>query len=291
MKITARTTALAIFGDPVNHSISPVMQGAAIEAVGLDMVYLAFCVAPADLGRAVAAISALGIRGVNITIPHKEGVMEFLDEIDETARALGAVNTIENDSGRLRGHNTDAEGFATSLVAETGIDPQGSTALVVGAGGAARAVVYGLASRGASRVFVANRTPARAEALCADLGPACPGSILEAIPLGAGQMEKLLEKTDILVNATSLGMKGRGDLDLPLEHLKKDAVVSDIVYTPMETGLLKKARALGLTVHHGLGMLIGQGALSFEIWTGRKAPLEVMRKAALEALAETLPET
>jgi shikimate dehydrogenase len=286
MKITAATATLAIFGDPVSHSISPVMQGAALEATGLDMVYLAFRVAPPDLGRAVDAIGALGIRGVNITIPHKERVMDFLDEIDETARALGAVNTIENRNGRLCGHNTDAEGFVSSLVDETGIELRGRTALVVGAGGAARAVVYGLASRGAARILVANRTTARAEALCADLAEACPGVELKAVSLDTEEMKRLLGQSTILVNATSLGMKGRGELDLPLEHLGKDAVVSDIVYTPMETGLLRRARALGLGVHHGLGMLVGQGALSFEIWTGRKAPVDVMREAALRALGQ-----
>ncbi len=286
MRITAATGALAIFGDPVSHSISPVMQGAAIEAAGLDMVYLAFRVAPAGLGRAVEAIRVLGIGGVNITIPHKEHVMEFLDEADETARALGAVNTIENKNGRLRGHNTDAEGFVISLEEETGLDPRGRTSLVIGAGGAARAVVYGLASRGAERVLIANRTTARAEALCKELSPACPGAALEAVPLNGKEIGGLLEKTDILVNATSLGMKGRGKLDLPLKDLKKDAVVSDIVYTPMETGLLKEAAALGLATHHGLGMLVGQGALSFEIWTGKKAPIDVMREAALKALGQ-----
>jgi shikimate dehydrogenase len=231
-------------------------------------------------------VRALGIRGVNITIPHKERVMDFLDEIDETARALGAVNTIENKGGRLLGHNTDAGGFVSSLVDETGVELRGLTALVVGAGGAARAVVYGLASRGAARIIVANRTVERAEALCADLAAACPGVELEAVSLDAEEMKRLLGQTRVLVNATSLGMKGRGELDLPLERLGKDAVVSDIVYTPMETGLLRRARALGLGLHHGLGMLVGQGALSFEIWTGCKAPVDVMREAALRALGQ-----
>lgn len=286
MKITAATKTLAIFGDPVSHSISPVMQGAALRALDIDMVYLAYRVAPADLGSAVYAIRTLGLRGVNLTIPHKVAVLEFLEEVDDTARVLGAVNTILNNDGTLKGYNTDAVGYMWSLESETGFTPRGRTAFVFGAGGAARAVVYGLASGGVSRVVIANRTLSRAEALSAKLTAVCPGVEISAISCESKEMEGLLKTTDLLVNATSLGMAGgrHGELDLPLEHLKKEAVVSDIVYTPMETGLIKQARGLGLATHGGLGMLVGQGAKSFEIWTGQKAPVEVMREAALEAL-------
>ncbi len=292
-RITAATGALAIFGDPVCHSISPLMQGAALEALGIDMVYLAFRVEAPELGHAVEAIRALGMRGVNVTIPHKERVMEHLDEVDETARALGAVNTVLNRGGRLLGYNTDAEGFIRSLEEETGFLPRGRTALVIGSGGAARAVVHGLASRGASRVVVANRTPKRAEALCDEISAAWPDVELRAVPLsgveGRGEMERLLKETDLLVNATSLGMAGRGELELPLGLLKKDSPVYDIVYTPLETELIRKARALGLRASGGLGMLVSQGARSFEIWTGEKAPVGVMRNAALEALGQQTP--
>ncbi len=284
MKITANTRALAIFGDPVGHSISPPMQGAALRELGIDMVYMAFQVAPAALGSAVEAIRALGIRGVNITIPHKERVMEFLDDLDETARVLGAVNTIVNNNGTLRGYNTDAGGFITSLEGETGFTPSGRAALVVGAGGAARAVVYGLAAGRASSIIIANRTARRAEALAEALARVCPGVEIKAAALDSIEMEGYLEGADLLVNATSLGMGAEGRLGLPMRLLNKKAVVSDIVYTPMETELIKEARALGLLTHGGLGMLVGQGAKSFEIWTGKKAPVEVMKKAALEAL-------
>jgi len=296
-RITAATGVLAIFGDPVCHSISPLMQGAALEALDFDMVYLAFRVEAPELGQAVGAIRALGMRGVNVTIPHKERVLEYLDEVDETARALGAVNTILNRGGRLMGYNTDAEGFMRSLEEETGFVPRGRSALVIGSGGAARAVVHGLASRGASRVVVANRTPKRAEALCSEIGAAWPDVELRAVPFSGvnagretgGEMERLLKETDLLVNATSLGMAGRGGLDLPLELLKKDAPVYDIVYTPLETELIRRARALGPRACGGLGMLVSQGARSFEIWTGEKAPLGVMREAALEALGQRTP--
>ncbi len=284
MNISAKTKTLAIFGDPVSHSISPVMQGAALRALGLDIVYLAFPVSPTDLGAAVEAIRVLGFGGVNITIPHKVAVMEFLDAIDDTARALGAVNTILNDKGVLKGYNTDAVGYIWSLENEANFMPRGRSALVVGAGGAARAVVYGLAAGGVSSIVISNRTASKAEALCMELAESCPSVELCAAPLGSNEMEGFLEKTDLLVNATSLGLGGRGSLELPLERLSKDAVVSDIIYTPMETGLLKKGRSLGLTTHGGLGMLVGQGAKSFEIWTGHKAPVKVMREAALEAL-------
>jgi len=232
----------------------------------------------------VEGIRALGIRGVNVTIPHKERVMEFLDELDETARVLGAVNTILNNNGILTGYNTDVAGFITSLEFDTGITAYERTALVVGAGGAARAVVYGLAVGGARRIIIANRTQSRAEALAQGLAPVCPDVEIKAIALDSSLMEGYLEKADILVNATSLGMEGRGRLELPLQALNKKAVVSDIVYTPMETELIKKSRGLGLATHSGLGMLVCQGAMSFELWTGRKAPVEVMKKAALKAL-------
>lgn len=286
MKITSNTKTLAIFGDPVSHSISPVMQGAALEALGIDMVYLAFRVSPERLGRAVESIRTLGLRGANITIPHKEAVLEFLDEVDETARVLGAVNTILNNNGALKGYNSDSVGYMWSLEAETDFIPRGRTAIVVGAGGAARAVVYGLAAGGAARIIIANRTDFRAEVLSEELAAVCPGVEISPSSLDALKLSGYLEKTDLLVNATSIGMEGggKGELNLPLERLNKDAVVSDIVYTPMETGLLKKARGLGLRTHGGLGMLVGQGAKSFEIWTGQKAPVEVMREAALEAL-------
>jgi len=284
MNISAATKVLAIFGDPVDHSISPVMQGAALRASGIDMVYLAFRVPPVDLSRGVDALRVLGLHGLNITIPHKVAVMEFLDEVDDTASALGAVNTILNEGGVLKGYNTDSVGYIWSLENETDFMARGRSALVVGAGGAARAVVYGLAAGGVSSIVVANRTASKAERLCVELAEACPSTELRAAALGSSEMEGFLEKTDLLVNATSLGLAGRGILDVPLERLPSHAVVSDVVYTPMETALLKKARGRGLTTHGGLGMLVGQGAKSFEIWTGHKAPVEVMREAALEAL-------
>jgi len=284
MKITADTKTLAIFGDPVGHSISPPMQGAALRALGIDMVYLAFRVTPEGLGAAVEGIRALGIRGVNVTIPHKERVMKFLDELDEPARVLGAVNTIVNNNGILKGYNTDAGGFISSLGTETDFTPEGRTVLVIGAGGAARAVVYGLAVGGARRIIIANRTQSRAEALAEELSAVCADAEIAAVSLKAKELEGFMQTTDLVVNATSLGMSGRGRLDLPLGLLQSKAVVSDIVYTPMETELLQNAGALGLNTHHGLGMLVGQGAMSFELWTGRKAPVEVMKKAALRAL-------
>jgi len=284
MKITANTQTLAIFGDPVGHSISPPMQGAALRALGIDMVYLAFRVTPKGLGAAVEGIRALGIRGVNVTIPHKERVMEFLDELDETARVLGAVNTIVNSKGVLKGYNTDVAGFINSLESETGFAAYDHTALVIGAGGAARAVIYGLAEGGARRIIIANRTQSRAEALAKELSAVWADAEIAALSLKAKELEDFMQTTDLVVNATSLGLKGEGRLGLPLRLLNKKTVVSDIVYTPMETGLIAEARGLGLATHSGLGMLVGQGAMSFEIWTGRKAPVEVMKKAALEAL-------
>ncbi len=284
MKITAATEVLAIFGDPVSHSISPLMQGAALSALDLDMVYLALRVLPADLESAVRAMRALGVRGVNITIPHKVAVLDYLDDVDDTARALGAVNTILNSNGTLKGYNTDAVGYMWSLEGETGFTPHGRSAVVIGAGGAARAVVYGLATGGVGRIVITNRTVSRARALAEELSAVCPGVEITALSLGSPELAGIMEKADLLVNATSLGMGRRGDVDVPIERLAPDAVVSDIVYTPMDTDLLTRARGLGLKTHGGLGMLVGQGAKSFEIWTGHKAPVKVMREAAVQAL-------
>ncbi len=283
MVITGRTKVLGIFGDPVEQTLSPYMHNAAFKALGLDHVYVPFHVAPDGLEAGVEAVRALGLLGVNVTIPHKERVMEFLDEVDEEARAIGAVNTIVNRSGRLAGHNTDGRGYWMSLMDETGFDPAGKTIIVLGAGGAARAIIFSLLGRGPARVVVANRTRERAEALKEAFKNSFPEVDMVTTGLDApGEMEG----ADLLVNTTSVGMLGSGGDAPPVDvgRLPSSAVVSDIVFKPLDTPLIRDAEKRGLRTHRGLGMLVCQGALSFELWTGKRAPVETMKFAALQAL-------
>lgn len=222
----------------------------------------------------------LGISGVNITIPHKESIIPHLDEIAPDAELTGAVNTVKNDGGKLSGHNTDVGGFLRAVREDLGIEPGGSKVFLAGAGGAARAVMSAFCMNGAERIYVLNRTHDKAQRLASDFGERFTKTSIEAVPFGdVKAIEAALGKADILVNSTSSGMDGREGLDLPLDKMKKTAAVYDLVYKPRETELVKEARGLGLKAAGGLGMLLYQGALSFEIWTGRQAPVDVMKKA------------
>ncbi|MBI5343951.1 MAG: shikimate dehydrogenase, partial [Deltaproteobacteria bacterium] len=284
MRITGQTKITGIFGDPVGHTLSPSMHNAAFEALGLDWVYVPFHVRakPASsLKEAVFAVRSLDMAGVNVTIPHKEKVIRYLDDVDEAARHIGAVNTIVNRDGRLVGHNTDGAGYLLSLREETGFIVKGKNIVVIGAGGAARAVLYSILAAGPSSVVIANRTIKRADTLAAEFRERFKAVDMKTVELRKGIVERRSSGADLLVNTTSLGMTGFDALDIGVDALSPEAVVSDAVYRPLETGLLRRAREQGLKIHCGLGMLVRQGALSFELWTGEKAPLDVMRKAAL----------
>jgi shikimate dehydrogenase len=272
-----------IFGFPVAHSRSPAMHNRAFEALGLDARYVPFAVAPEHLADAVRGARALGIRGLSVTLPHKTAIMPWLDEIDPIARAIGAVNTVIRDGDRLRATNTDAEGLTRALL-EAGATLPGSRATVLGAGGAARASVVGLARAGAAWIHVAARQRERAEALVNDLRTSLPGVVLAACDLADTSLRPLFAETDLLVQATSATLDdspaARHFTDgLPLDELPATALVTDLVYKPLATSLLRAAAARGLTTLDGLGMLLHQGALAFELWTGRPAPLGPMRAA------------
>jgi shikimate dehydrogenase len=279
------TATYGILGWPVEHSRSPAMHNAAFRAKGLDCVYVRFPVHPDDVAAAVRGLRALGVRGANVTVPHKEAVIPHLDELSRAASAIGAVNTIVREHERLIGHNTDAAGLARSL-AEAQVKLEGARVVVLGAGGAARAAVVGLAEHGASHVTIAARRPGQAAALVAHLAEAC------ACPLSAGGMQReqlaaAFEEATLVVQSTSATLATAPDAGafaatLPLEVLRKDAAVVDLVYKPRETAVLARARELGLHGVDGLGMLLHQGALAFELWTHLHAPLPVMR-AVLEA--------
>lgn len=284
MKISGKTKILGIFGYPVSHSISPAMHNAAIKALGLDMVYISVEVKPSELKQAVALIKEIGMTGVNITIPHKEAVIRFLDEVSEEARLIGAVNTIVNKNGRLIGHNTDGYGYISSLKQEMHFNPKGKNIVILGAGGAARGILAALAKKGPKTITVANRTVARGVSLAKAFKKKFPSVKFEAIDLDKNILKAYFQDANLLINTTSVGMKQRKALQIPLEALPKTAVVSDIVYNPLQTLLLKKANGLKLAAHGGLGMLIHQGARSFKLWTGHNAPIDIMTKAALKAL-------
>ncbi|AEB11874.1 shikimate dehydrogenase [Marinithermus hydrothermalis] len=266
---------LGLIGYPLAHSVSPAMHRAALQAAGLEGIYRLLETPPDELESRVMEVRR-GYRGVNVTVPHKVAVLPYLDEVSPEVQAIGAVNTIVNEEGRLVGHNTDAPGFTRALEA-AGVTARGLRAVVLGAGGAARAVVYALVQAGA-RVRVANRTFARAKALAEVFGA-------EAVPFEGPEFVRAVREADLLVNATSVGLNDPGASPIPEGVWPREAVV-DIVYNPLETRLLREARAAGLVAVDGLGMLVWQGALAFELWTGRQAPVAAMHAAARAALGE-----
>ncbi|MFA5881410.1 MAG: shikimate dehydrogenase [Eubacteriales bacterium] len=283
--ISGKTKVVGIFGCPVEHSFSPAMHNNAFNHLGLDYVYVPFLVKPENLAAAVAGIRAQNLAGVNVTIPHKGAVIDFLDELAPEAKLIGAVNTIVNREGVLKGYNTDAPGFIKSLEHGTGLSPRGKKILLVGAGGAARAISIQLALAGASEIIFATPIPQEVESL----RPAITGSTnttVGEIPWNENDISGALGGTDILINATPLGMYPN-IADMPpvrLAALRKDALVCDLIYNPAETILLRKARECGLATLNGMGMLLYQGAIAFELWTGVKPPLSVMKNALHSAL-------
>jgi shikimate dehydrogenase len=279
-----RTRLAAVIGDPVRHSLSPVLHNAGFRALGLDWAYVAFEVPGGAAPSALAGMRALGIEGLNVTMPHKADVAAAVDRCSPTAAALGAVNTVVRAGGALVGHNTDGEGFVASVRADVGFDPAGQRCLVLGAGGAARAVVRALAEAGAAEVVVAARRTGPAEVaarLAGDVGRVGP--------------EAEADDCALVVNATPVGMAGveaaaagktggatpavPTDLPLAAERLGPGQVVVDLVYDPLVTPLVATARARGALAANGIGMLIHQAALAFRLWTGEDAPIAAMTTA------------
>jgi len=270
--MTALPAAAGVFGWPVAHSKSPIIHRFWLEKLGLDGEYSRFPVHPDRLGAAIRALPALGLRGVNLTVPHKEAVLPFLDSCDDDAAAIGAVNTVVVEDGKLVGYNSDAAGFMEAVrrrMATCGLRP--GTALLYGAGGAARAIAHGLTRAGFS-LRIVNRAPARARALVRAVGGTGDGPdadydlahhLRPHLPGGA---------LDLVVNTTTLGMTGMPPLAISLEDVGADTLVYDIVYAPLETPLLAQARRHGLATVDGLAMLIGQAAVAFERFYGRPAP-------------------
>jgi shikimate dehydrogenase len=277
--LTATTTVAAVIGSPVHHSLSPAIHNAAFAAAGLDWAYVAFEVAAGGGAAALDAMRTMGLGGLSVTMPHKDDVAAAADTRSATVERLGAANcVVPQGAGRLRAENTDGAGFVASL-RDAGVDPDGLRCCVLGAGGAARAVVLALAEAGAAAVVVVNRTPANGERAAA-LANAAGRFVL---PVGAAGA---VAGADLVVNATPIGM-GEGNAS-PVEGswLGAGQVVADLVYHPLETPLLQAAAATGCRTVDGLGMLVHQAALAFEAWTGEPAPLAAMRSAAVSELRE-----
>lgn len=276
MNISGKTKIAALFGWPVEHSLSPAMHNAAFGHLNMDCCYVTFPVHPDNLGDAVKAIRALNLAGVNVTVPHKENVMKFLDGISEEAQFIGAVNTIKNDSGKLTGFNTDGRGFMQSL-SESGIDTQGKRILIIGAGGASRAIGYYLC-REAFEVLLFDVDAQKAEVLKDNLN-AIKGNVTLAVR-GDINNRDFVNGMDIIINATPLGLKAGDPTPLNFELIDKKHVVCDLIYK--ETPLLNAAKKLGCKTMDGLGMLLWQGVFAFEIWTGVRPPAAVMREALMK---------
>jgi shikimate dehydrogenase len=273
MDITGNTKITGLFGYPVEHTLSPAMHNAAFDHLGMNCRYLPFVVHPGLLGAAVGSITALNLVGVNVTVPHKESVIPFLDEVDEEAAFIGAVNTIVRRESKLHGFNTDGRGFMRSL-SEHNIRVEGTKILVIGAGGASRAISYYLSEKSRA-LFLYDVAIEKRDALVSDL------SRIRKNVSALGRLENL-ESFELIINATPLGLKRDDPVPLDTSRLSTDQVVCDLIYR--QTRLLQEASQRGCRTLDGLGMLLWQGVLAFELWTGVMPPVEIMQNALLQSI-------
>ena len=284
MNIRATSRVLGVIGDPVAHSFSPDMHNAAIAALDVDYCYVAFHVLPDHIAEAIHGMRGLNIRGLNVTIPHKLAVMEHLDRISEEASAVGAVNTISHEDGALVGYNTDVYGILTALREIAGLKTLPAQCVVLGAGGAARAVTYALGMQDAvQRVTLLNRTVARAEALAGDMEK-ITGKTIAVGPLDAETQRRSFADAGAVVNTTSLGMYPKVNASplVDVRAVHPGLVLCDTVFNPLETQLMRAFKSVGAPAFGGLDMLVFQGARSFAIWTGVEPPTDVMKNAVVK---------
>ena len=274
--IDVNTKLVGLLGNPLGHSFSPDMHNKAFQTLGLNFFYLPIEVTPADLKEVALGIVKMNFGGYNVTIPHKISIMEHLDHIHELAAVIGAVNVVTIKDGRTTGYNTDGEGFVRSLEAEAGISVNGKRHLIVGCGGAARAIAMTMAFNGAKKILLSNRTEQKAHDLAGEINdrvrPCC-----DVVGKEPAEMKSAFEQADVVINATSVGMhpdENRLPLDTGL--LRESQVVSDIVYNPVKTELLKRAEEKGCKIVTGLGMLVYQGVEGFKLWTGVAPPVDEM---------------
>jgi len=285
------TQFISVIGYQLKHSVSPDFQQAALDYYKLDIRYEAREVKTADLLSAIYKLRQPQNLGANITVPYKEETLHLIDEVDDFAGLVGAVNTIVNRSGKLVGFNTDAYGFLRALHDDAGFKPENKRVIVLGAGGAAHAVCFALLQEGVSSLIIANRTMAKAESLAGSLAKHAANNKISteiaAVPWQSSKLTEAGKSCQLIVNCTSLGMKGspyEEESPLPSDLIPKDALVYDLVYNPPETPLLRMASEAGANTIGGLPMLVYQGAASFKLWTDREAPLDIMLPAARQAL-------
>jgi shikimate dehydrogenase len=283
MTISGKTRVCGVIGDPIEHTLSPTIHNAAFNHLELDFVFLAFRVKAAELENALRGMRGLGIHGLNVTMPHKSTVTAYLNEVDSTVKFLGSANTILNKDGKLSGFNTDGAG-ALKALRENGAELHEKKALLLGAGGAAKAIAFSLVQE-VGELAILNRTARKAKELAEALGRISDKEVVGGA-LSSDTIAANLRDSDVLINATNIGMHPAANQSIvPPQWLRSNLTVMDIVYNPVETKLARDAKAAGARVISGVEMLIYQGASSFEIWTGRLAPIEVMRKAALNKLS------
>lgn len=277
---------VGIIGYPISHSVSPAMHNAAFKHLGLDWEYLPFEVKPEDLEKKVKGLKEKGLIGFNVTLPYKEAIIPLLDEVTKLPKIIGAVNTVKNEGGNLVGYNTDGAGFIESLKIDAGFKkPGGKKVVLLGAGGAAKAVAVMLASEGIKELAITDIDLKRAEALTDYMGSYFDMSVICAKPK-SDELKRSLKEADLIINATPIGMHPKED-QCPIDEnteLRVQSTVFDLVYNPPETKLMKIAKSKGAKAINGLGMLVRQGAIAFTIWTEKPAPVDVMWKAAKEAL-------
>ncbi|MFX0176302.1 MAG: shikimate dehydrogenase [Candidatus Hodarchaeota archaeon] len=280
--INGSTKVLCIIGHPIEHSMSPVMHNAALQELGLDFLYIAFDVNPNQLREAISGLKALGIKGFNVTIPHKERIIRYLDKIDPLAKNIGAINVVKNEDGFLIGRNTDALGAKKGLL-DAGCEIKGKNILILGAGGTAKAISYILAED-ANKIIIANRTEKKAVELAKDLK-----KIAKVNVEGKINSETILKseiaKAEILINTTPIGMYPKINQSLvPKDLLHSNLFVFDVIYNPLETQLIKDAKEYGCKTLSGLDMLVNQGVLAFEWWTNKKPNANLMKRKVIECL-------
>lgn len=284
--LTTASKLYVLLGNPLGHTISPPMHNLAFNKLAMDCCYFPVEVSTENLGTVFKGLSKMNVGGMNVTIPHKINIIDYLDELDPVAATIGAVNTVCIENGKTKGFNTDGEGFIQSLEEESGITVKGKRFFIIGCGGAARAISMTLAFKGAEKIFISNRTASKAETLATEINEKIT-PCAEAVPTTTADQEKVLSGCDVLINSTSIGMHPMVD-ELPINAslILPKHIVADIVYNPRETKLLQLAKGKGCTTVPGLGMLIYQGVAAFTLWTGMQPPVKEMQEKVQQLMQQ-----
>lgn len=273
---------VALIGHPIHHSLSPAMHNAAFDKAKLNFVYVPLDVHPKRLKQAMAGVRALGIAGLNVTVPHKETILPFLDDLSKEARLIGAVNTVQRKGDRLIGHNTDGRGFLRAIQSAWGVGLASKRIVILGAGGAARAVAVQAVLEGAAAVTIGNRSASRGRRLLRHLRAIAGRTAIQMVPLPGSALASAIRDSDLIVQATTVGLIARERSLIEAKLFRSHHRVCDLIYRPTETAFLREAQSAGAATLNGIGMLLHQGALAFEIWTGSPAPLQTMETVLIQ---------